>query len=48
MPVVFRYRDFRFFFYSNEGLPGEPVHIHVEKDEMEAKFWQEPGSASGL
>jgi hypothetical protein len=29
MPVVFRYGGFRFFFYSNEGDPREPVHIHV-------------------
>ena len=39
MPVVFRERGFRFFFYSNEGPPREPVHIHVERDYMEAKFW---------
>ncbi len=42
MPTVFRERGFRFFFYSNEGLPREQVHIHVEKDDMEAKFWLEP------
>ena len=42
MPVVFRWRGFRFFFYSNEGTPREPVHIHVDKDEMEAKFWLRP------
>lgn len=42
MPVVFRDRGFRFFFYSNEGSPREPVHIHVEKDSHEAKFWLRP------
>jgi hypothetical protein len=42
MPVVFHHRGFRFFFYSNEGTPREPVHIHVEKDNVEAKFWLEP------
>ena len=42
MPVVFRERGFRFFFYSNEGNPREPVHIHVERDEIEAKFWVIP------
>ena len=42
MPVVFRYRGFKFFFYSNEGSPREPAHIHVEKDEAEAKFWLFP------
>ncbi len=39
MPTVFRYRGFRFFFYSNEGDPREPIHVHVEKAEAEAKFW---------
>jgi hypothetical protein len=42
MPVVFRYRDFRFFFYSNEGTPREPMHIHVEKGGNEAKIWLQP------
>ncbi|MGA8086453.1 MAG: DUF4160 domain-containing protein [Terracidiphilus sp.] len=42
MPTVFRDRGFRFFFYSNEGTPREPVHIHVERDENEAKFWVNP------
>jgi len=42
MPMVFRDRGFRFFFYSNEGSPREPVHIHVEKDGIEAKFWVIP------
>jgi len=37
MPVVLRYRSFKFFFYSNEGTPREPMHVHVEKDGMEAK-----------
>jgi len=42
MPTVFRERGFRFFFYSNEGSPQEPIHIHVEKDDVEAKFWLHP------
>jgi hypothetical protein len=42
MPVVFRERGFKFFFYSNEGTPREPGHIHVEKDEVEAKFCLKP------
>jgi hypothetical protein len=42
MPVVFRERGFRFFFYSNEGSPREPLHIHVERDDVEAKFWLRP------
>jgi hypothetical protein len=42
MPEVFRERGFRFFFYSNEGSPREPAHIHVERDACEAKFWLQP------
>lgn len=42
MPTLFRKDGFRFFFYSNEGNPREPVHIHVMKGEGEAKFWIEP------
>jgi hypothetical protein len=42
MPVVFRSRGFKFFLYSNEGTPREPMHIHVERDEVEAKFWLFP------
>lgn len=42
MPVVFRTKGFRFFFYSNEGNPPEPVHIHVRKGSASAKFWIEP------
>jgi hypothetical protein len=42
MPVVFRYKGFRFFFYSNEGSPREPLHIHVRGNSCEAKFWLKP------
>jgi len=42
MPTVFYERGHRFFFYSNEGSPREPVHIHVERDNHEAKFWLHP------
>jgi len=42
MPVIFRYAGFRFFFYANEGTPREPVHIHAERDGLEAKFWIRP------
>ena len=44
MPVVFRYRGFRFFFYSNEGNPREPVHIHAFGEGGEAKFWLHPAA----
>ena len=42
MPTVFRFDGYRFFFYSNEGAPREPVHIHVMKGGGEAKFWLDP------
>ena len=42
MPIVFRYKGFRFFFYSNEGSPREPLHIHARGGAGEAKFWLKP------
>lgn len=42
MPVVLRYKGFRFFFYSNEGDPREPPHVHVRQANGEAKFWLRP------
>lgn len=42
MPVVFRYKGYRFFFYSNEGMPREPVHVHVRTGSSEAKLWLGP------
>ena len=39
MPVVFRFDGFRFHFYSDEGDPREPVHIHVARAGADAKFW---------
>ncbi len=40
MPTVFRYGPYRFFFYSSDGV--EPLHIHVEREQMIAKFWINP------
>ncbi|WP_198588658.1 DUF4160 domain-containing protein [Alloalcanivorax mobilis] len=42
MPVVFRYKGIRFFFYSNEGNPREKMHIHAESGAGEAKLWLYP------
>lgn len=42
MPTVFRYKGFRFFFYSNEGSPREPLHVHVMGAGGDAKFWLHP------
>ena len=41
MPTIFRYKGYRFFFYSNENIPLEPCHIHVRKGSSLAKFWIE-------
>jgi Domain of unknown function (DUF4160) len=46
MPTVFRSGGFRFFFYSNEARPREPVHVHVERGDSEAKFWIRPEIAA--
>lgn len=40
MPTVLRIGPYRFHFYSREG--NEPPHIHVARDDSEAKFWLEP------
>ena len=42
MPVVLRVGGLRFLFYSNEGDPREPPHIHVRDGRDEAKFWLTP------
>ena len=42
MPVGFRYKGFRFFFYSNEGNPREAMHVHVRSAASEAKLWLHP------
>ena len=42
MPTVLRVSGFRFFFYSNEGDPREPPHIHVMRTGAEAKLWLIP------
>lgn len=42
MPKVFDWNGFRFHFYSNEGDPREPVHIHVRRGRDTAKFWLQP------
>lgn len=42
MPKVFEWKGYRFYFYSEEGTPLEPPHIHVRKDGSEAKFWLRP------
>jgi len=38
-PTVFRYKNYRFFFFSREE---SRMHIHILSPEGEAKFWIEP------
>ena len=42
MPLVFRWNGYRFHFFSNEGDPREPVHVHVTRGRDTAKFWLHP------
>ena len=40
MPVFLRVGPYSFYFFSNEQ--NEPPHIHIERDEDDAKFWLNP------
>lgn len=40
MPTVLRSGPYRLFFYSADR--DEPPHVHVERDERNAKFWLAP------
>jgi hypothetical protein len=42
VPVVFREANYRFHFYSFEGSPREPVHVHVSRPGGTAKLWLFP------
>ena len=42
MPTVLREGPYRFYFYSHE--PNEPPHVHVDRDDLSAKFWLTPVS----
>ncbi len=37
MPTLLRWKGYRFFFYSADGW--EPAHVHIVKDDKEAKVW---------
>lgn len=47
MPVIFRHKGYVFFFFSNEGNPLEPLHVHVRKNECIAKVWLAPEVSLG-
>ena len=38
-PTVFRYQQYRFFFFSREE---SRMHVHVTSPDGEAKIWIEP------
>jgi len=40
VPTVLRNGPYRFYFYS--GDRDEPPHVHVERDDEEAKIWLRP------
>ena len=42
MPVIFRDGGLRYYFFSNEGVPREPPHVHVKGRGCDAKIWLEP------
>lgn len=41
MPVVLRVSGYKFFFYQAD-IANEPSHVHVSKEDNEAKFWLTP------
>jgi hypothetical protein len=40
MPTILREGPYRLYFYSHE--PNEPPHVHVDRENMSAKFWLQP------
>jgi hypothetical protein len=41
MPVVLRVNGYKFYFFEAD-VANEPPHVHVRKEENEAKFWLDP------
>ena len=40
MPTIYRYKGFRFHFFSNEGH--EPPHVQIRRGDDSCKFWLQP------
>jgi hypothetical protein len=40
VPIVLRVKGYRFGFFGADR--DEPPHVHVEKQDREAKFWLDP------
>lgn len=45
MPTAHRSGPYRFYFYSHE--PNEPTHVHIDRDDLSAKFWLDPVQLAG-
>ena len=39
MPTILKIGPYRFFFSEESG---EPIHVHVIREQTEAKFWLRP------
>ena len=42
MPQLFRIGEFIVYFWSNEGMPAEPVHVHIARGDptsFATKVW---------
>lgn len=42
VPTVLRDGPFRIYFFSHDIV--EPPHVHVDRDDLSAKFWLDPVS----
>jgi hypothetical protein len=40
MPTILTIGPYRFFFVSQDSA--EPLHIHIQRERMVAKFWLDP------
>ena len=40
MPTILRIKGYRIGFFSADG--DEPPHVHVTRDDCQAKFWLDP------
>jgi hypothetical protein len=40
VPPASRCGPYRVYFFSHE--PNEPPHVHVDRDDLSAKFWLQP------
>jgi hypothetical protein len=40
VPVIFREKGFRVYYFSHEN--GEPPHVHIDRGDCSAKIWAQP------